>query len=87
MQRQEERIKEIKKALEEAKNQRYKAEARLENLQQQEKEILEALKELNVEPDQLNAEIEKLEHEIDQQIQKAWALLPKELMDNHGSKQ
>ncbi|PTX58666.1 hypothetical protein C8P63_11564 [Melghirimyces profundicolus] len=86
MQRQEERIKEIKAALEEAKNQRYKAELRLENLEQQEKAILEELAELGVEPDQLEDEIKRLEREIDRRIKEAWELLPRELVENDESK-
>ncbi|SDC13440.1 hypothetical protein SAMN04488112_103171 [Melghirimyces thermohalophilus] len=87
MQRQEERIKEIKTALEEAKNQRYKAELRLENLQQQEKAILEELEELGVEPERLDEEIQRLEQEIDRQIEEAWSLLPQELIGNYGSEE
>ncbi|GGE24818.1 hypothetical protein GCM10011571_28730 [Marinithermofilum abyssi] len=85
MQQPEERIKELKSVLEKAKNLRYKAELRLEHLERQEEEILQELKELGVEPEQLDEEIAKLEKEIDEQIQQAWELLPRELIERHGS--
>ncbi|SDX15355.1 hypothetical protein SAMN05444487_11118 [Marininema mesophilum] len=81
---QEERIKEIKVRLEEAKNLRYKAEVRLEDLERQEQEILQELKELGVEPEHLEEEIQKLQQEISRKIEEAWAMLPQELMQNNG---
>ncbi|PTM58911.1 hypothetical protein [Desmospora activa] len=85
MQQLEQRIKEIKTKLDEAKNLRYKAEVRLEDLERQEKEILAELKELGVEPEQLDEEITKLEREIEQGLQDAWALLPRELIHDGRS--
>ncbi|MFC4077916.1 hypothetical protein [Salinithrix halophila] len=84
MQRQEEKIKEIKARLEEAKNLRYKAEVRLEDLERQEKEILKELEELGVEPEQLEEEIEKLQQEINRKIEEAWSMLPRELTKSDG---
>ncbi|MDR6224260.1 hypothetical protein [Desmospora profundinema] len=85
MQQLEQRIKEMKAKLDEAKNLRYKAEVRLEDLERQEKEILGELRELGVEPEQLDEEIARLEREIEQGIQEAWSLLPRELIRDDQS--
>ncbi len=49
----------LKNNLERAKNLKYKAEARMEQLNHQQKEIIEELKELGVEPNELENEIKK----------------------------
>jgi chromosome segregation ATPase len=85
MQQLEQRIKEMKAKLDEAKNLRYKAEIRLEDLERQEKEILAELEALGVEPDQLDEEIARLEREIEQGIEEAWSLLPRELIRDDAS--
>lgn len=86
VQQQGERIKQLKNALNEAKDQRYRAEARLESLEQEEKKLLQELEELGVEPDQLEEEIKRLGEEIERRIQEAWSLLPEELNRKHGSR-
>ena len=73
------RLKEMKQKLEKAKNMRYKAEARLETLEREEKQILQELAELNVEPDQLEEEIQRLEKQIAEEMERIWSLLPAEL--------
>ncbi len=80
MQQREEKIKILKQALEKAKDERYKAEAKMEQLQWEEKKILEELREQNVDPERLDEEIAALEREIDEKIKEAWALLPEELL-------
>lgn len=85
MQRLEEKIKEVKTALDKARDLRYKAEARLEQLERQEEEILKELEELGVKPEHLEEEIENLERTIQQRIQEAWSLLPEELLNSKGN--
>lgn len=84
MQQREEKIKILKQALEKAKDERYKAEAKMEQLQWEEKKILEELQEQGVDPERLDEEIERLEREIDTQIREAWSLLPEELLKKNG---
>ena len=86
MQQQEKEIQALRKALDEAKDLRNRAEVKLESLERQEKEILRELEELGVEPDRLDEEIARLEREIDEKIKQAWELIPVELISSHGSK-
>jgi chromosome segregation ATPase len=86
VQQQEKEIQALRKALDEAKDLRNRAEVKLEALERQEKEILRELEELGVEPDRLDEEIERLEREIDEKIKQAWELIPVELIPSHGSK-
>ncbi|QKG84522.1 hypothetical protein GXN76_08560 [Kroppenstedtia pulmonis] len=85
MQQLEEKIKQVKTALDKARDLRYKAEARLEQLERQEEEILKELEELGVKPEHLEQEIENLENNIQQRIQEAWSLLPEELLKSKGN--
>ena len=64
MQQQEKEIQALRKALDEAKDLRNRAEVKLESLERQEKEILRELEELGVEPDRLDEEIARLEQNI-----------------------
>jgi len=84
MQQLEEQMKAVKQKLEKAKNMRYKAEARLETLEREEKQILQELAELEVEPDQLDEEIERLEKQITAEMERIWNLLPEELKEKDG---
>ncbi len=84
MQQREEKIKILKQALEKAKDERYKAEAKMEQLQWEEKKILEELRDQNVDPERLDEEIAALEQEIDEKIKEAWSLLPEELLKKNG---
>lgn len=86
MQQQEKEIQALRKALDEAKDLRNRAEVKLESLERQEKEILRELEELGVEPDRLDEEIARLEREIDEKIRQAWELIPTELISSDGTK-
>ncbi|WP_017727393.1 hypothetical protein [Halalkalibacterium ligniniphilum] len=70
----------IRKAIEKARDMRYRAEAKLEELENQHKRLLEDLEELGVKPEELEGEIARLEQEIDQGLKETWNLIPKELM-------
>jgi chromosome segregation ATPase len=86
VQQQEKEIQALRKALDEAKDLRNRAEVKLESLERQEKEILRELEELGVEPDRLDEEIARLEREIDEKIRQAWELIPTELISSDGTK-
>lgn len=77
----EKELNNLKENLEKAKNLKYKAEARLEQLNQQEEEILKELKVLGVEPNDLDKEINKLTMEIERLFKEANDLLPKDLLE------
>ncbi|MFA5577204.1 MAG: hypothetical protein WCZ27_10465 [Tissierellaceae bacterium] len=70
--------------LEKAKNLKYKAEARLEQLNQQEEEITNELSKLGIKPEELESEIEKLTKEIQDLFNEANKLLPKDLLEKKG---
>jgi hypothetical protein len=74
-------LKTIKEAIEKAKNLRYRAEARLEQLEAQRDEILRELDELGVAPERLDEEIARLEREIERLLAEAWQHIPKELVE------
>lgn len=71
----------LKDSLEKAKNLKYRAEARLEQLTQQENEIIKELSDLGVEPKDLEAEIKRLTLDIDNLFKEANELLPKDLLE------
>lgn len=71
----------LKDNLEKAKNLKYRAEARLEQLTQQENEIIKELSDLGVEPNDLEAEIKRLTLDIDNLFKEANELLPKDLLE------
>lgn len=71
----------LKDNLEKAKNLKYRAEARLEQLTQQENEIIKELSDLGVEPKDLEAEIKRLTLDIDNLFKEANELLPKDLLE------
>lgn len=77
----EKELNNLKESLEKAKNLKYKAEARLEQLNQQEEEIIKELKDLGVKPEELETEINKLTSEIDKLFKEANQLLPKDLLE------
>ncbi|WP_100373133.1 hypothetical protein [Bacillus sp. FJAT-45037] len=70
----------MRKAIDKARDMRYRAEAKLEELENQRTRLLKELEELGVSPDQLDNEIIRLEKEIDQSLEKTWNLIPKELV-------
>ena len=77
----EKELNNLKSNLEKAKDLKYKAEARLEQLNQQEEEIINELIELGVKPEDLDKEIDKLSLEIDNLFKEANNLLPKDLLE------
>lgn len=71
----------LKENLDKAKSLKYKAEARLEQLNNQQQEIIKELKELGVDPEDLEKEIKKLAEEIDTLFKEANELLPKDILE------
>ncbi|SFX34128.1 hypothetical protein SAMN04487866_10548 [Thermoactinomyces sp. DSM 45891] len=76
----EDKMKELKVRIEAAREQRTRAEGKLENLEKQEAELLNELEQLGVKPEELEEEIGRLEREIQRGIQEVNDLLPKELV-------
>lgn len=74
----------LKEAIEKGKDMRYRAEAKLEELENQKQRLLAELAELGVKPEELEAEIARLEQEIDNGLKDTWAKIPQELMKQHG---
>jgi len=77
----EKELNNLKENLEKAKNLKYKAEARLEQLNQQEEEIIKELKIMGIEPQDLESEILKLTQDINKLFEEANQLLPKDLLE------
>ncbi|TCP70054.1 hypothetical protein [Baia soyae] len=75
----EDKMKELKVRIETAREQRTRAEGKLENLEKQEAELLNELEQLGVKPEELEEEIGRLEREIQRGIQEVNDLLPKGL--------
>ncbi|NLJ78205.1 MAG: hypothetical protein GX329_02475 [Tissierellia bacterium] len=71
----------LRRDLEKARTLKYKAEARLEQLNRQEREIIEELKSLGVNPSDLEKEIQSLAKEIQQLFKEANNLLPKDILE------
>ena len=71
----------LKDNLDKAKSLKYKAEARLEQLNNQEQEIVKELNSLGVNPEDLEKEINKLKSEIDKLFLEANSLLPKDILE------
>ena len=76
----EKELNDLKEGLEKAKNLRYRAEARLEQLNNQEAEIIAELKELGIEPRELENKINSLTSDIQRLFKEANELLPKDLI-------
>ena len=76
----EKELNDLKEGLEKAKNLRYRAEARLEQLNNQEAEIIAELKELGIEPRELENKINSLTSDIQKLFKEANELLPKDLI-------
>ena len=75
----EKEIHELKQKIDKAKALRYKAEARLEELQKQRQLILDELSKLDVKPEELDEEIENISVQITQLLKEAKDLLPKDI--------
>ena len=71
----------LKESLEKAKTLKYKAEARLEQLKNQEDQIIRELKTLGVEPADLDKEIESIRVRIEELLKKANEMLPNDLLN------
>lgn len=71
----------LKENLDKAKTLRYKAEARLEQLKQQEDEIIQELDALGVKPEELEKEIIQLTKVIETLFEEANEMLPMDLLE------
>jgi chromosome segregation ATPase len=71
----------LKDGLAKAKDMRYKAEVRKDNLLKQQEEILEQIRAEQVDPNMLDQEIEKLEKEIAQLADEVESLIPWDLIN------
>ncbi|MEW5953670.1 MAG: hypothetical protein AB1815_08020 [Bacillota bacterium] len=76
-----EKLKHLKDGLDRANNLRIQAETRLEELSRQEKEIIEQIRALGVEPEHLDEEIERLEKEIKALFLEIEEIIPWELIE------
>lgn len=81
----EERIKELKRYLEQARDLRSKAIGALDQHRRREQEILQQIRELGVEPDKLDEEIERLQREVEIRLRKVQEMIPWELIGRSGS--
>lgn len=72
-------LNQIKESLERAKSLKYRAEARLEQLNKQEEEIVLELEKLGIKPNDLEKEIRLLEEDIKGLLTEATELLPKDI--------
>ncbi|MBZ2173814.1 hypothetical protein K8M07_00925 [Schnuerera sp. xch1] len=71
----------LREDLEKAKSLKYRAEARLEQLNKQQQEIVDELKDLGVNPEELEGEINKLKEEINELFKEANELMPKDILE------
>ncbi|WP_062050852.1 hypothetical protein [Bacillus sp. JCM 19034] len=78
----EQQLTQMKQAIEKAKDMKYRAEAKLEELENQKSRLLEELEDLGVKPEELDSEIMRLEQTIEQTLKETWELIPKELIDH-----
>ncbi|NLY21152.1 MAG: hypothetical protein GXZ08_07725 [Tissierellia bacterium] len=74
------RLNKLKLDIDHAKSIKYRSEAKLEQLENQKKEILSELDRLNLKPEELDSEIEKINKEIERLFNEAESLLPKDLL-------
>lgn len=77
----EKELNSLKDNLDKAKSLKYKAEARLEQLNNQQQEIIKELNNLGVNPEDLEEEIKKLKSEIDKLFLEANTLLPEDILE------
>ncbi|MBL0386326.1 hypothetical protein JJB07_06615 [Tumebacillus sp. ITR2] len=70
----------LKDGLAKAKDMRFKAEVRKDNLIKQQEEILEQIRAEGVDPDALDSEIQKLEQEIAQLADEVEGMIPWDLI-------
>ncbi len=77
----EEKLKRLRKDIDDATNMKNKAEGQLEALKRQESDLLEELNELGIKPENLGLEIENLKKEIDRLFNEADSLIPRNLIN------
>lgn len=76
----QEQLNTLKTAIEKGKELRTRALSRKEILEQQEKELLEEIRKLGVDPDRMEEEIAKLQKEKDQLLKEIESLIPFDLI-------
>lgn len=72
-------LKNLKEKLQRASQMKVKAEATLENLEENKKSYLEQVKKLGIDPKNIESEISNLKTEIESLINEANNLLPKDI--------
>ncbi|MCK8824259.1 hypothetical protein [Fuchsiella alkaliacetigena] len=72
----------LKEDLDKAKNKRYRAEARMEELKKNKQKILAELEDLGVAPEELEDKIASLETELEELIAEAKELLPQDILND-----
>ncbi|MFR7349110.1 hypothetical protein [Peptoniphilus sp.] len=75
----EEELKKLKEKISSANTMKVRAEAALDNIENNRKEYIERLKNLGVDPKNLEAEINSLKSEINSLLEEANSLLPKDI--------
>ena len=76
----EDRLNKITDSINKAKNQRIRAEAKLEALTKQKQEIITELKKMNVDYETLDETIEKLKSNIEDMLDKIDKMIPYDLI-------
>lgn len=76
----QEQLNKLKTAIEKGKELRTRALSRKEILEQQEKELLEEIRKLGVDPDRIEEEIQKLQAEKDKLLKEIESLIPFDLL-------
>lgn len=76
----QEQLNKLKTAIEKGKELRTRALSRKEILEQQEKELLEEIRKLGVDPDRLEDEIAKLQAEKERLLKEIESLIPYDLI-------
>lgn len=74
-------INQLKQSLDKAKDERIRAEARMEQLGKQKQELLKELEEYGIKPEDLENEITRLKKEIEELIAEANELLPTDIIN------
>lgn len=78
----EERLQELNKELNQAKDTKNRATWRLEELKKEQALLEEKIRGLGLEPDELETQINTLENEIEKLLEEADSLLPRNLENN-----
>lgn len=78
----EKQLEKLKIDLQKARDLKTRSEIALENLQKEEEQLINELKELGVSPDNLESEIKQLEEKIQKGIKEAEDLMPTEILES-----